>query len=144
MGKDYYFDKLNKESSDGAVAGNTRENSVESMLAEAARISREEQGLDVEYTGSISILKEIYFETSDFYACTALIPKGNGVLSLVLVYPLEGLKAQIFHQRVLFGGIVLAAVSGAGRVFLVFYRENAAAFGGEPKETNTVYCFRIS
>ena len=119
-GKRLYFDKLNKESSDGAVAGNTRENSVESMLAEAARISREEQGLDVEYTGSISILKEIYFETSDFYACTALIPKGNGVLSLVLVYPLEGLKAQIFHQRVLFGGIVLAAVLALG-VFSWFF-----------------------
>ncbi len=113
-GKRLYFDKLNKESSDGAVAGNTRENSVESMLAEAARISREEQGLDVEYTGSISILKEIYFETSDFYACTALIPKGNGVLSLVLVYPLEGLKAQIFQQRVLFGGMVLLAVLALG------------------------------
>ena len=103
-----------------AVAGNTRENSVESMLAMAARISKEEQGLDVEYTGSISIPKEVYFETSDFYACTALIPKGNGVLSLVLVYPLEGLKAQIFHQRVLFGGIVLLAVLALG-VFSWFF-----------------------
>ena len=42
------------------------------------RISREEQGLDVEYTGSISLPKEVYFETADFYACTALIPKGSG------------------------------------------------------------------
>lgn len=121
-GKRLYFDKLNEKSSDedGASAGNAGENSVESMLAEAARISKEEQGLDVEYTGSISIPKEVYFETSDFYACTALIPKGNGVLSLVLVYPLEGLKAQIFHQRVLFGGIVLLAVLALG-VFSWFF-----------------------
>ena len=115
-GKRLYFDKLNGESGasaeneDGAFAKKSGENSVESMLAEAARISKEEQGLDVEYTGSISILKEVYFETSDFYACTALIPKGSGVLSLVLVYPLDNLKAQIFHQRILFGGLVLAAV----------------------------------
>lgn len=121
-GKRMYFDKLNEESSGGAAAltGNARENSVESMLAEAARISKEEQGLDVEYAGSISIPKEVYFETSDFYACTALIPKGNGVLSLVLVYPLEGLKAQIFQQRVLFGGMVLLAVLALG-VFSWFF-----------------------
>lgn len=121
-GKRMYFDKLNEESSGGAAAltGNARENSVESMLAEAARISKEEQGLDVEYAGSISIPKEVYFETSDFYACTALIPKGNGVLSLVLVYPLEGLNAQIFQQRVLFGGMVLLAVLALG-VFSWFF-----------------------
>lgn len=83
---------------------------MENMLAEAARISREEQGLDVEYTGSISLPKEVYFETADFYACTALIPKGSGVLSLVLVYPLDGLKGQIFHQRILWGGLLLIAV----------------------------------
>lgn len=115
-GKRLYFDKLNEASGasdgnvDGALEGKSEGNSVESMLAEAARISREEQGLDVEYTGSISIPKEAYFETSDFYGCTALIPKGSGVLSIVLVYPLDGLKAQIFRQRVLFGVLVLAAV----------------------------------
>ena len=101
-GKRLFFDKLNEESQAG--------NSVEDMLAEAARISKEEQGLDVEYTGSISLPKEVYFETEDFYACTALIPKGNGVLSLVLVYPLDGLKGQIFHQRALWGVMVLIAV----------------------------------
>ena len=101
-GKRLFFDKLNEESQAG--------NSVEDMLAEAARISKEEQGLDVEYTGSISLPKEVYFETGDFYACTALIPKGNGVLSLVLVYPLDGLKGQIFHQRALWGVMVLIAV----------------------------------
>ncbi len=109
-GKRLFFDKLNEESSSNASGENGRKSSVENMLAEAARISREEQGLDVEYTGSISLPKEVYFETADFYACTALIPKGSGVLSLVLVYPLDGLKGQIFHQRALWGVMVLIAV----------------------------------
>ena len=109
-GKRLFFDKLNEESSSNALGENGRKSSVENMMAEAARISREEQGLDVEYTGSISLPKEVYFETADFYACTALIPKGSGVLSLVLVYPLDGLKGQIFHQRILWGGLLLIAV----------------------------------
>ncbi len=109
-GKRLFFDKLNEESSSNASEENDRKSSVENMLAEAARISREEQGLDVEYTGSVSLPKEVYFETADFYACTALIPKGSGVLSLVLVYPLDGLKGQIFHQRILWGGLLLIAV----------------------------------
>ena len=125
-GKRLFFDKLKeerweKDSEENSaecsienlaekLVGNDRKSSVEDMLAEAARISKEEQGLDVEYTGSISLPKEVYFETEDFYACTALIPKGSGVLSLVLVYPLDGLKGQIFHQRILWGGLLLIAV----------------------------------
>lgn len=108
-GKKLYFDKLDTESQDQDKKGDDL-SSVENMLTEAARISREEQGLDVDYMGSLSLSKTVYFETSDFYACTALIPKGSGVLSLVLIYPLDGLKTQIFHQRVWFGGMVLLAV----------------------------------
>ena len=137
-GKKLYFDKLDTESQDQDKKGDDLgflypvyqnaaffryseceippcipallPSSVENMLTEAARISREEQGLDVDYMGSLSLSKTVYFETSDFYACTALIPKGSGVLSLVLIYPLDGLKTQIFHQRVWFGGMVLLAV----------------------------------
>ena len=108
-GKKLYFDKLDTESQNQDKKEEDL-SSVENMLTEAARISREEQGLDVDYMGSLSLSKTVYFETSDFYACTALIPKGSGVLSLVLVYPLDGLKTQIFHQRVWFGGMVLLAV----------------------------------
>ena len=81
----------------------------ERMLEEATVISREEQGLDTEYTGNIAFSRDAFFKTEDFYACTALIPKENGVLSMVAVYSLEGLKQQIFRQRVLLGGLVLAA-----------------------------------
>lgn len=158
-GKRLFFDKLNEESSAKdseensaersienlaeKLVGNDRKRSVEDMLAEAARISKEEQGLDVEYTGSISLPKEVYFETADFYACTALIPKGSGVLSLVLVYPLDGLKGQIFHQRILWGGLLLIAVLALVVFSWLFYRENAAAAGREPEKADSVYCFSL-
>ena len=103
-GKKLYFDKLDTESRNQDKKEEDL-SSVGNMLTEAARISREEQGLDVDYMGSLSLSKTVYFETSDFYACTALIPKGSGALSLVLVYPLDGLKTQIFHQRVWFGAV---------------------------------------
>ena len=79
-GKKLYFDKLDTESRNQDKKEDDL-SSVENMLTEAARISREEQGLDVDYMGSLSLSKTVYFETSDFYACTALIPKGSGVLS---------------------------------------------------------------
>ncbi len=50
-GKRLFFDKLNEEKQLQCFRENGRKSSVENMLAEAARISREEQGLDVEYTG---------------------------------------------------------------------------------------------
>ena len=77
-GKKLYFDKLDTEILNQAKKEDNL-NSVENMLTEAARISREEQGLDVDYLGSLSLSQTVYFETSDFYACTALIPKGSGV-----------------------------------------------------------------
>ena len=100
-GKRLYFDKLNEKSS---------EDEGEKMLEQAAAISKEEQGLDVEYAGSIHVQREAFFQTTKFYACTALLPKGTGVLSLVEVYSLDKMKAQIFHQRMLFGGLVVVAV----------------------------------
>ena len=83
----------------------------QNMLETAARISKEEQGLDVEYSVNLALSRETFFRTGDFYACTALIPKENGVLSLVMVHSLDGLKNQIFHQRALFGILVAVAVA---------------------------------
>lgn len=143
MEKGCFLNKLNEESSSNASGENGRKSSVENMMAEAARISREEQGLDVEYTGSISLPKEVYFETADFYACTALIPKGSGVLSLVLVYPLDGLKGQIFHQRILWGGLLLIAVLALVVFSWFFTGKNAAAAGREPEKADSVYCFGL-
>lgn len=138
-GKKLYFDKLDTESRNQDKKEDDL-SSVGNMLTEAARISREEQGLDVDYMGSLSLSKTVYFETSDFYACTALIPKGSGVLSLVLVYPLDGLK---LSSKSLVWSHGAACSSGFGYIFLVFYRKNASPSGRESKETNPVYCFGI-
>ena len=104
-GRKLYFEKL-----DQANVSKSQKRS-QNMLETAARISKEEQGLDVEYSGNLALSRETFFKTGDFYACTALIPKENGVLSLVMVHSLDGLKNQIFHQRVLFGILVAVAVA---------------------------------
>ena len=104
-GRKLYFEKL-----DQANVSESQKRS-QNMLETAARISKEEQGLDVEYNGNLALSREAFFKTGDFYACTALIPKENGVLSLVMVHSLDGLKNQIFHQRVLFGILVAVAVA---------------------------------
>ena len=104
-GRKLYFEKL-----DQANVSESEKRS-QNMLETAARISKEEQGLDVEYNGNLALSREAFFKTGDFYACTALIPKENGVLSLVMVHSLDGLKNQIFCQRVLFGILVAVAVA---------------------------------
>lgn len=139
-GKKLYFDKLDTESRNQDKKEDDL-SSVENMLTEAARISREEQGLDVDYMGSLSLSKTVYFETSDFYACTALIPKGSGVLSLVLVYP--WVENTDLSSKSLVWRYGAACSSGFGYIFLVFYRKNASPSGRESKETNPVYCFGI-
>lgn len=81
------------------------------MLEKAAEVSREEQGLDVNYTGSLALTRTAFFQTEDFYACTALMAKGDGVMSMTAVYPLDGLHHQIFRQRVLFAGLAVVSMA---------------------------------
>ena len=39
----------------------------QNMLETAARISKEEQGLDVEYSGNLALSREIFFKSSTFW-----------------------------------------------------------------------------
>lgn len=80
-------------------------------VEKAAKCAREEQGLDVNYTGSLTRTRMVFFQTEEFYACTALIPKGNGVLSMTAVYPLDTLYSQIKMQRILFTLMTAAAMA---------------------------------
>ncbi|MDO4307012.1 MAG: HAMP domain-containing sensor histidine kinase [Eubacteriales bacterium] len=98
-GKPLFFEKLNPSGE-----------SPDSLIT-AAEISKDTYGLDLENLKSVSqVTKSTVFETRDFYACTALIPRVNGVLSLEILYPLEPLKIQIYQQRLAFGCAVLIAV----------------------------------
>lgn len=99
-GNPLFFDKLNPEE-ESASAFNL-----------AARLSKETQGLDLENPGSVTTLtKTSLFHMDDYYAGTALIPKADGVLSVIILYPLETLNRQLASQRLSFFIAVLAAIA---------------------------------
>lgn len=82
----------------------------EALFQQAAEISKEKEGLDVDYLGGFTITKTALFTTANYYACTALIPKKNGVLSVIILYPLDELKHQLTYQRIAFGSMVCLAI----------------------------------
>lgn len=94
--KTLFFDKLNPVEIDKKI------------YDKAARISRETYALDLE--GTSSITQNVLFQIEDYYVCTALIPRENGVLSMILLYPLASLNQQIMKQRLTFGTAVLLAI----------------------------------
>lgn len=70
---------------------------------EAARISREEEGLDVENLGAVSKRREAIFQMEGYYACTALIPRKGGMVAGILLYDLREQREIILRQRMAFG-----------------------------------------
>lgn len=110
-GNPLFFNKLNPE----------EENT--SAFELAARLSRETQGLDLDNPGSVTtITKSTLFRMNDYYACTALIPKEKGVLSIIILYPLEVLNRQLASQRLSFFITVLAAIAALA-VFSWFFTQ---------------------
>lgn len=88
-------------------------NSVEKeevLFQRVAEISREIEGLDVDSANGFKITKTALFTTADYYACTASIPKEEGVLGVIIVYPLNELKHQINYQRIAFLTMVCLAL----------------------------------
>ena len=92
---------------------------VSDAMEKAAEISRDTQGLDLTTTGNM-ITKTAYFKMAPYYAATALIPKKQGTLSVIILYPLDSLNRQLATQRFFFAGAVLAAISALG-VFSWFF-----------------------
>lgn len=107
-GQTLFFDRLNPD------------RGLQEKFAEAAQISRDTQGLDPDYTGSITLMKTSVFKTKEYYACTALLPKQDGVLSMIILYPLDRMKEQIREQRMAFGAMGLLA-AGVLFVFSWFF-----------------------
>lgn len=95
-GNPLFFDKLNPSPD------------IQASFQKAAEISRDTYALDLENTSAIK--KSTIFKMKDYYACTALIPRESGILSMVILYPLAALNRQIMHQRLAFGIAVLAAI----------------------------------
>ena len=79
---------------------------------QAAALSRDTYGLDLEnFSPDQKLTRSADFRFAGYYACTALIPHGNGVLSMIILYPLSGLQAQLNIQRLAFGVAVLAGIA---------------------------------
>lgn len=97
-GKELFFNKINPTGE------------KEDLFQEIAQISKETEGVDVNSTDIFSITKTAFFAATDYYACTALIPKKDGILSIIILYPLNELKHQLTYQRIIFGGLVCLAI----------------------------------
>ena len=79
---------------------------------QAAALSRDTCGLDLEnFSPDQKLTRSADFRFAGYYACTALIPHGNGVLSMIILHPLSGLQAQLNMQRLAFGAAVLAGIA---------------------------------
>ena len=84
---------------------------VASLFRQAEQISKDTYGLDLTHLQSVSILtKTAIFQMEHAYAATALIPHTSGVLSVIILYPLDKLNHQLLYQRLAFGGIVALAI----------------------------------
>lgn len=108
-GEPLFFDKLNP-------SGETQE-----IFNQVCEISRDTYALDSDNLKSVSVLsKTAIFKLDGYYACTALIPKTDSVLSVVILHPLDKLNDQLLRQRMIFAAAVLVSI-GALTVFSWFF-----------------------
>ncbi|MDO4272658.1 MAG: HAMP domain-containing sensor histidine kinase [Eubacteriales bacterium] len=97
-GNSLFFDKLNPAQES------------EAAFHKAIAISRDTQGLDLESAGRTYVTKTTIFKMGDYYASTAVIPKTEGNMSVIILYPLRTLEQQIKSQRTSFFLAVAAAI----------------------------------
>ena len=99
-GEPLYFYKLTGHTGDSRA------------FQQAAALSRDTCSLDLEnFSPDQKLTRSADFRFAGYYACTALIPHGDGVLSMIILYPLSGLQAQLNMQRLAFGVAVLAGIA---------------------------------
>lgn len=92
-----------------------------SAFSRALDLSRDSYGLNLEsYSRNQKLTKSADFQFPGYYACTALVPHTDGVLSIIILYPLSDLHLQLNTQRLAFGGAVLAAIAAVS-IFSWFF-----------------------
>ena len=92
-----------------------------SAFSRALSLSRDSYGLNLEnYSRNQKLTKSADFQFPGYYACTALVPHTDGILSIVILYPLSDFQLQLNAQRLAFGGAVLAAIAAVS-VFSWFF-----------------------
>ena len=83
----------------------------ENIFQKAASVSADSHGLDLSNPGVVNKLtKNVFFQIKDFYVSTALIPKDQGIVSMIILYPLNSMKHEILLQRLAFFGTVFLAI----------------------------------
>lgn len=83
----------------------------ENIFQKAASVSADSHGLDLSNPGVVNKLtKNVFFQIKDFYVSTALIPKGQGIVSMIILYPLNSMKHEILLQRLAFFGTAFLAI----------------------------------
>lgn len=82
--------------------------SLEKIREQAVETAREEQGIDVNSKNTGDLLsRHAEFSMNgrdgkEYYVSAALLPRNNGILSVVTLYCLDAMKTALFHQRLLF------------------------------------------
>ncbi len=98
-GKRLYFDRLHPATE------------LEDIFREAEEISRKSYALDLNTVRkNTALTRSVLFTMKDYYACTALIPKHTGSLSMILLCPLEPLNRQLRSQRLAFAAAVFFSI----------------------------------
>lgn len=83
----------------------------ENIFQKAASVSTDSHGLDLSNPGVVNKLtKNVFFQIKDFYVSTALIPKDQGIVSMIILYPLNSMKHEILLQRLAFFGTAFLAI----------------------------------
>lgn len=83
----------------------------ENIFQKATSVSADSHGLDLSNPGVVNKLtKNVFFQIKDFYVSTALIPKDQGIVSMIILYPLNSMKHEILLQRLAFFGTAFLAI----------------------------------
>ena len=112
-GKELYFFQLGNRAKEDAE--------TTAALQKASEISAETYHLDTKnFASSRKLTQTAEFQFPGYYAATALIPRENGSLSLIVLCPMTALKNQILTQRIAFGAAALVSAAALA-VFAWFF-----------------------
>lgn len=90
-------------------------------LLNAADISINSFGIDPDATGTSSAFTKCeFFRMDGYYAAVSLIPRDTGIISAVMLYPLDSLNRQLTSQRIFFAALVSASFIALG-IFSWFF-----------------------
>lgn len=111
----------------------------ENIFQKAASVSADSHGLDLSNPGVVNKLtKNVFFQIKDFYVSTALIPKAQGTVSMIILYPLNSMEHEILLQRLAFFGTAFLAILALS-IFSWFFTGKMIAPLEENRQTQTEF-----